>query len=127
MAEKETYADFRSFADNTNMGSSFELDGFKFDAHGIDMIVNESGGGRGLQYPSGLKIWPPMPVEKVRMRVGTFNGPTTIVATSKKQIEDEIEVPMTNSYHDIQLNGKQLVELKCYDGGAEPIIEFVCV
>ena len=127
MADKTNCADFRSYPDNTPMGSSFELEGFKFDAHEVEMIVNESGDGRGLQFPSGLKIWPPSPVDNISLRVGTFNGAVTIVASSEKKHEDEIEVPATNSYHDVELNGSQIIELKCYDGGSEAILELICV
>ena len=73
--------DFQMFPDDTPMPLPFTLAGFNFAFYsgGVQAFVNESGAGRGLQFPDqGLKVKLPLPVAKLRLTVGQFSTPITI-------------------------------------------------
>lgn len=59
----------------------FTLAGFNFAFYsgGVQAFVNESGAGRGLQFPDqGLKVKLPLPLTKLRLTFGQFSTPITI-------------------------------------------------
>src|SRR5215813_602421 len=73
--------DFLMFRDNTPIPVPFKLAGFNFTmvAGGMKPFVNESGGGKGLQFPDqGMKIKLPAPASGVRLKLGQFATPINI-------------------------------------------------
>jgi hypothetical protein len=69
------------FPDDTPMPLPFTLAGFNFAffSGGVQAFVNESGAGRGLQFPDeGLKVKLPLPVTRLSLTVGQFSTPISI-------------------------------------------------
>ncbi len=74
--------DFQLFPDNTPMPVPFTLAGFEFAkvSVGMDLFVNESGGGKGLQFPDqGVKIKLPAPSARIGLTIGQFSGTINIL------------------------------------------------
>lgn len=77
--------DFLMFPDNTPMPLPFTLAGFQFAffSTGVQAFVNESGGGKGLQFPDqGLKVLLPLPVTRLSLTLGQFAGPIQITLSN---------------------------------------------
>ena len=73
--------DFQMFPDDTPMPLPFPLAGFNFAffSGGVQAFVNESGAGKGLQFPDqGLKVKLPLPVTRLSLTVGQFSTPISI-------------------------------------------------
>jgi hypothetical protein len=73
--------DFQMFPDDTLMPLPFTLAGFSFAFYsgGAQTFVNESGAGKGLQFPDeGLKVKLPLPVTKLSITVAQFSTPVSI-------------------------------------------------
>ncbi len=73
--------DFQMFPDDTPMPLPFTLAGFNFAffSGGVQAFVNESGAGKGLQFPDeGLKLKLPLPVTRLSLTVGQFSTPISI-------------------------------------------------
>ena len=73
--------DFQLFPDNPPLPLPFTLAGFQFAffSAGVQPFVNESGVGKGLQFPDqGLKVLLPLPVTRLRLTLGQFASPIQI-------------------------------------------------
>jgi len=73
--------DFQMFPDDTPMPLPFTLAGFNFAFFSgcVQAFVNESGAGKGLQFPDqGLKVKLPLPVTRLSLTVGQFSTPISI-------------------------------------------------
>lgn len=124
-------ADFSTYPDNTPFPDGFDLAGFRFEkvpsANG--WFVNESPGGRGLQFgPRGGRILLPVAVGRMNLRVGAFARDFDLVARDRNGTDVvTMTIPATNSWTDRRLDGEGMRSLVFHGGEGEGAIEKICI
>jgi hypothetical protein len=125
------------FQDNQQLPPSFTLAAIDFDQLGgssaPQWFVNATAGEQGLQFPpQGAEITLPCPVRRVRLRIGTFNGPVDIEArdasgntVSQKTVPDLDP----NQFVNTTLSGpdKVIETVVLTTGGNEGYLRRICV
>jgi hypothetical protein len=120
------------FPDDTPMPLPFTLAGFDFAffSGGAQAFVNESGAGKGLQFPDqGLKVKLPLPVTRLSLTVGQFSTPISIrlsnpnggtVATATTAVQ--------NTYATVSFQLRRRASLVTLIGGNnEGVLSEVCI
>jgi len=125
-------ADFRVFPDNAPLGPTFTLAGMDFDdisGGPPASFVNVTAGDRGLQFPNtGLEVDLPVPVSRVRLRLGQFNAPFTVEGLNLAgTVVSTFVTNFPNSYQNVRLRGPDMDLLRFTGGGNEGIIVFLCI
>lgn len=125
-------ADFAPFPDNTVLGPSFSLAGYKFTQPAGStplMFVNITGSERGLQFPhQGVRIKLPAPVKKVSLRLGAFASPVDIIARSKTgAVVYTSTLNTLNTYVNINISAPNIATLVLRKGNNEGILVKICV
>jgi hypothetical protein len=120
------------FQDNQQLPPSFTLAAFDFlQLGGSQWFVNATAGEQGLQFPPpGAEITLPDPVRRVRLRIGTFNGPVDIEARDASgNTVSQQTVPGLNQYVNRTLSGpdKVIESVVLTQGGNEGILVRICV
>jgi hypothetical protein len=126
-------SDFTLFPDDHKFPDTFTYSAFKFKKLGgtLPLFVNESGGGKGLQFPKdGVEIVLPTPVEAVDLNVGTFAGKVEIESLDSggKTIESK-SLPQMNKFAPITItaSGKKIATVRLRLGGNEGSLEKICI
>lgn len=124
--------DFLMFPDNTPMPLPFTLASFQFAffSTGMQAFVNESGGGKGLQFPDqGLKVLLPLPVTRLNLTLGQFASPIQI--TLSNSLGATVATANTNSpsaYSNYPFALRRKVSLVTLRGGGnEGILSKLCI
>jgi hypothetical protein len=118
------------FQDNDQLPPSFTLAAFDFlQLGGSQWFVNATAGEQGLQFPEqGADITLPVPVRRVRLRIGTFNGPVDIEARDGSgNTVSQQTVPGLNQYVNRNLSGPDIESVVLTRGGNEGILVRICV
>jgi hypothetical protein len=118
------------FQDNDQLPPSFTLAAFDFlQLGGSQWFVNATAGEQGLQFPEqGAEITLPVPVRRVRLRIGTFNGPVDIEARDGSgNTVSQQTVPGLNQYVNRNLSGPDIESVVLTRGGNEGILVRICV
>jgi hypothetical protein len=120
------------FQDDQQLPPSFTLAAFDFlQVGGGQWFVNATAGEKGLQFPpQGAEITLPCPVRRVRLRIGTFNGPVDIEARDASgSTVSQLTVPGLNQYVNRNLSGpdKVIESVVLTQGGNEGILVRICV
>lgn len=123
-------ASFELFPDNTEFGSSFALAGYIFRelGAGSSLFVNESGNGKGLQFPpDGVEVTLPVVVSSVEFKAAAFAGPVfaTAVDSAGKPLR---QVTVTRGeFQQFRVSAPGIAALKFTEGGNEGIVSEICV
>lgn len=123
-------AEFSLFPDNTVLGPSFTLSGFKFtDIGGTPSFVNVSGAVKGLQFPSaGVKVKLPVVRDRVTIVAAAFAGPFSIIGKSSAGATLITRVaPGDNTAHTITLASAGIARVDFIGGGNEGNIVSISV
>jgi hypothetical protein len=120
------------FEDDKQLPPSFTLAAFDFlRLGGSQWFVNATAAEQGLQFPpQGAEITLPCPVRRVRLRIGTFNGPVDIEARDASgSTVSQLTVPGLNQYVNRNLSGpdKVIESVVLTQGGNEGILVRICV
>jgi hypothetical protein len=120
------------FQDDQQLPPSFTLAAFDFlQLGGSQWFVNATAGEQGLQFPpQGAEITLPTLVRRVRLRIGTFNGPVDIEARDASgNTVSQKTVPGLNQYVNRTLSGPDEVieSVVLTQGGNEGILVRICV
>ncbi len=124
--------DFLLFPDDTPMPLPFTLAGFQFAFYsaGPQAFVNESGGGKGLQFPDqGLKVFLPMPVTRLSLTLGEFASPIQITLSNSRGATVATATTATpNAYSNHPFVLRRQVSLVTLSGGTnEGILSKLCI
>ena len=124
--------DFLMFPDNTPMPLPFALAGFQFAffSGGPQAFINESGGGKGLQFPDqGLKILLPLPVTKLSLTLGEFASPIQIELSNRAGARIATRATAApNAYTNFPFLLRRRVTLVTLRGGThEGILSELCI
>lgn len=122
---------FKLFPDDTTLPSSFELGGYHFAKLGgaSPLFVNESGTGKGLQFPKeGMEVILPAAVPSVRFEIGTFAGAVDVTAyDSKGTVAAQQTISGTNTFQWVTMSAADTASLVFTKGGNEAILSEICV
>jgi hypothetical protein len=128
---------FLAYSDNTNLGSSFTLNGFAFQKlGGFNPFVNvfpDAAGNmvHGAQFPNaGLTINLPTPSGIIAILIGLFApADATIQALNASGgVEDVQQITADNLLHNITLTQTTdpIVRLRITGGGGQGVIHKIC-
>jgi hypothetical protein len=118
------------FRDYDQLPPSFTLAAFDFlQSAGGQWSLNATAGEQGLQFPSQeSEITLPVPVRRVRLRIGTFNGPVDIEARNGSgNTVSQQTVPNLNQYVNRTLSGPNIESVVLTKGGSKGILVRICV
>ena len=116
---------FAFLPDNTGLPSSFNMAGYAFNAlaSAPKLLINESGGEKGLQFPKeGLMVSLPASVSVADIRACSFADPLKVEALGlTTSAIDSFEVA-GNTCVDFKLRGFGLEEIRFTGGGNEGLL-----
>jgi hypothetical protein len=92
------------------------------------MFVNVTGSEKGLQFPEqGIEITLPVPVTRVTLRVGAFNGPVDINALdSMGTVVGTKTITIFNVYVNVGMGAPEIATITLSNGGNEGILVRIC-
>jgi hypothetical protein len=118
------------FQDDQQLPPAFTFAAFDFlHLNNQPWIVNATGSEQGAQFsPQGVEIALPIPVRRVRLRIGTFAAAVDIEARDGAgNTVTTTTVPHLNQYVNRTLRGPDIESVVLTRGGNEGILVRICV